>query len=45
MPKHMPDATSRTMVKTEPISSLLVAVCASSQVAENAKEVAEIFFD
>ena len=45
MPKHMPFATSRTMVKTGPSSSLLMAVYASSQVAENAKEVVEVFFD
>ncbi len=45
MPKHMPVATSRTMVKTGPSSSLLMAVYASSQVAESAKEVVEIFFD
>ena len=45
MPKHMPVATSRTMVKTGPSSSLLMAVYASSQVAESAKEVVEVFFD
>ena len=42
MPKHMPVATSRTMVKTGPSSSLLMAVYASSEVAENAREV-EVF--
>ena len=45
MPKHMPKAKSRTMVKTGPTSSLLMAVYASSQVAENAKNVVEVFFD
>ena len=45
MPQHMPVAASRTMVKTGPSSSLLMAVYASSQAAENAKEVVEIFFD
>ena len=45
MPKHMPEAKSRTMVKTGPTSSLLMAVYASSQVAENAKIVVEVFFD
>ena len=45
MPKHMPEAKSRTMVKTGPKSSLLMAVYASSQVAENAKNVVEVFFD
>ena len=45
MPKHMPEAKSRTMVKTGPTSSLLMAVYASSQVAENAKNVVEVFFD
>ena len=45
MPEHMPIAISRTMVKTGPSSSLLMAVYASSQVAENAREVVEIFFD
>ena len=45
MPKHMPVAISRTMVKTGPSSSLLMAVYISSQVAENAKEVVEVFFD
>ena len=45
MPEHMPVATSRTMVKTGPSSSLLMAVYASSQVAENAKEVVQVFFD
>lgn len=45
MPEHMPEATSRTMVKTGPTSSLLMAVYASSQVAENARKVVEVFFD
>ena len=45
MPEHMPVATSRTMVKTGPLSSLLMAVYASSQVVENAREVVEVFFD
>ena len=45
MPEHMPVAISRTMVKTGPSSSLLMAVYASSQVAENAKEVVQVFFD
>ena len=45
MPKHMPDAISRTMVKTGPTSSLLMAVYSSSQVAENAREMVEVFFD
>jgi|TARA_B000000557_G_C20563276_1_gene354057 dsDNA-binding SOS-regulon protein len=44
MPKHMPDAISRTMVKTGPTSSLLMAVYSSSQVAENAREMVEVFF-
>jgi len=43
MPKHMPKAISRTMVKTGPTSSLLMAVYSSSQVADNAKEVVEVF--
>ena len=43
--KHMPLAISRTMVKTGPSSSLLMAVFASSEVAENAKEVVQVFFD
>jgi hypothetical protein len=33
------------MVKTGPTSSLLMAVYASSQVAENARKVVEVFFD
>ena len=45
MPEHMPIATSRTMVKTGPSSSLLMAVYASSKVAENAKEVVQVFFN
>ena len=45
MPEHMPEATRRTMVKTGPTSSLLMAVYASSQVAENARKVVEVFFD
>ena len=45
MPEHMPLATSRTMVKTGPSSSLLMAVYASSQIAENAKDVVQVFFD
>ena len=45
MPEHMPVATSRTMVKTGPSSSLLMAVYPSSKVAENAKEVVQDFFD
>mgnify|MGYP003314456811 CR=1 FL=1 len=43
--EHMPVAISRTMVKTGPSSSLLMAVYASSEVAENAKEVVQVFFD
>ena len=45
MHTHMPDAISRTMVKTGPSSSLLMAVYASSEVAENARKVVEVFFD
>ena len=45
MRAHMPDAISRTMVKTGPSSSLLMAVYASSEVAENARKVVEVFFD
>ena len=45
MPNHMPKAISRTMVKTGPTSSLLMAVYSSSQVADNAKEVVEVFFE
>ena len=45
MPKHMPEAINRTMVKTGPTSSLLMAVYSSSQVADNAKEVVEVFFE
>ena len=33
------------MVKTAPTSSLLMAVYASIQVAENARKVVEVFFD
>ena len=44
MPKHMPEAISRTMVKTGSTSSLLMAVYSSSQVADKAKEVVEVFF-
>ena len=44
MPRHMPEAISRTMVKTGPTSSLLMAVYSSSQVADKAKEVVEVFF-
>ena len=45
MTKHMPKAINRTMVKTGPTSSLLMAVYSSSQVADNAKEVVEVFFE
>ena len=45
MPKHMPKAINRTMVKTGPTSSLLMAVYSSSQVADNAREVVEVFFE
>ena len=45
MPKHMPKAINRTMVKTGPTSSLLMAVYSSSQIADNAKEVVEVFFE
>ena len=45
MPKHMPVANSRAMVKTGPSSGLLMAVQASSQVAENARDVVDVFFD
>ena len=44
MPKHMPKAINRTMVKTGSTSSLLMAVYSSSQVADKAKEVVEVFF-
>jgi hypothetical protein len=43
MPKYMPEAVSRTMVKTGPTSSLLMAVYSSSQIADEAKEVVEVF--
>ena len=43
MPEHMPEAMSRIMVKTGPTSSLLMAVYASSLVADNAKKVVEFF--
>ena len=45
MLKNMPDAISRTMVKTGSTSSLLMAVYASSLDAENARKVVEVFFD
>ena len=45
MPKYMPKAINRTMVKTGATSSLLMAVYSSSQVADNAKEVVEVFFE
>ena len=45
MLKNMPDAISRTMVKTGSTSSLLMAVSASSLDAENARKVVEVFFD
>ena len=45
MPKHMPKAINRTMVKTGPTSRLLMAVYSTSQVADNAKEVVEVFFE
>jgi hypothetical protein len=45
MPKYMPEAVSRTMVKTGPTSSLLMAVYSSSQIADEAKEVVEVFFE
>ena len=45
MQMRMPDAISRTMVKTGPSSSLLMAVYASSEVAENARKLVEVFFD
>ena len=45
MQMRMPDAISRTMVKTGPSSSLLMAVYASSEVAEVARKVVEVFFD
>ena len=45
MQTHMPDAISRTMVKTGPSSSLLMAVYTSNEVAENARQIVEVFFD
>ena len=45
MPKYMPKAINRTMVKTGATSSLLMAVYSSSQVADHAKEVVEVFFE
>ena len=44
MLKNMPDAISRTMVKTGSTSSLLMAVYASSLDAENARKVVKVFF-
>ena len=44
MLKNMPDAISRTMVKTGSTSSLLMAVSASSLDAENARKVVKVFF-
>ena len=37
--------TTRTITKIGLESSLTKAVCASSQIAKNAREVVEVFFD
>ena len=45
MPEHMPDAMSRTLVKTRLTLSLFMALYAPSLFAENAKKVVEDIFD
>ena len=44
-PENMPKAVSRTLVRTSPNSTLMMAVYESEEIAESAREVVQKFFD
>ena len=43
-PDNMPEATSRTNIRTSETSTLLMAIYKSEKLAENAREMANKFF-
>ena len=45
LPGNMPKAVSRTLVRTSPNSTLMMAVYESEEIAERAREVVQKFFD
>ena len=45
LPENMPKAVSRTLVRTSPNSTLMIAVYESEEIAESAREVVQKFFD
>jgi len=45
LPENMPKAVSRTLVRTSPNSTLMMAVYESEETAESAREVVQKFFD
>ena len=45
LPENMPKAVSRTLVRTSPNSTLMMAVYESEEIAESAREVVQKFFD
>jgi hypothetical protein len=45
LPENMPKAVSRTLVRTSPNSTLMMAVYESEEIAESAREVVHKFFD
>ena len=44
-PENMPKADSRTLVRTSPNSTLMMAVYESEDIAEQAREVVQRFFN
>jgi len=44
-PDNMPEAASRTNIRTSETSTLLMAIYKSEEVAENAREMANKFFE
>jgi hypothetical protein len=45
LPENMPKAVSRTLVRTSPNSTLMMAVYESEEIAEQAREVVQRFFE
>ncbi|NCX28957.1 MAG: hypothetical protein EBX20_09945, partial [Rhodobacterales bacterium] len=45
LPENMPKAVSRTLVRTSPNSTLMMAVYESEEIAEHAREVVQRFFE
>jgi hypothetical protein len=44
LPENMPKAVSRTLVRTSPNSTLMMAVYESEEIAESAREIVQKFF-